>query len=63
MLISVSSRSWSWLITSRHLAKTAFSRNGKVLDLELLDDRTEAQLLEGLTHAQDEKNLSLTVAH
>lgn len=56
--------SGSWLITSRHpLAKTAFSHQTKVLDLEPLDDRTGAQLLQRLTHAQDKENLSLTVSH
>lgn len=54
-------RSWSWLITSRHpLPKSAISRDARVLDF---DDRTEAQIHDGLTHPQDEKNLSLTVAH
>ena len=56
--------SGSWLITSRHpLAKTAFSRHTNVVDLEPLDDHTGAQLLQRLTHAQDEENLSLTVSH
>lgn len=56
--------SGSWLITSRHpLAKTAFSRDTKVIDLEPLDDHVGAQLLQRLTHTHDVENLSSTVSH
>ena len=56
--------SGSWLITSRHpMAKTSFSRNTRVLDLEPLDDRSGAQLLQKLTNANDDGDLSLAVSH
>ncbi|KIW74479.1 hypothetical protein Z517_12419 [Fonsecaea pedrosoi CBS 271.37] len=55
--------SGSWLITSRHpLAKTSFSRDTTVLDLEPLDNHTGAQLLQRLTGANDDDHLSLMVS-